>query len=45
VVREAELNEDAEAEMQALMDAIRAIRNIGRKWKFLPSRKGKADSW
>ncbi|HHT65741.1 MAG: valine--tRNA ligase [Caldicoprobacterales bacterium] len=41
VVREAELNDRAEAEMQAVMDVIRAVRNIRAEMEVLPSRKAK----
>lgn len=40
-VNEAELDEDAEREMQALMDAIRAVRNIRAERGVAPSRKAK----
>jgi len=41
VVNEAELNESAESEMQAIMDAIRALRNIRAEMDVPPSRKAK----
>jgi len=40
-VNEGQINEDAEVEMQALMDAIRAIRNIRAEMEVPPSRKAK----
>ena len=41
VVREEELDDNAEAEMQAIMDAIRAIRNVRAEMEVPPSRKAK----
>jgi len=40
-VNEAELDEDAERDMQALMDAIRAVRNIRAEMGVQPSKKAK----
>ncbi len=41
VQRQEELNEDAEEEMQAVMDVIRAVRNIRAEKEVSPSRKTK----
>jgi valyl-tRNA synthetase len=41
VERQEELNEDAEEEMQAVMDVIRAVRNIRAEKEVSPSRKAK----